>query len=291
VKQLSEQVGTYRETIPRFDELVQQRREAFQAADSILDEPLPIRRGTPQVETPQRQTGDGISRSASPSRPSAFEGFAQRLFSELGTPSRSGSPRGRKEQSRSSGAASPMLSPGSAPPLPKALPFSLRDASSPHSDMNRSHSPSRTRGEVARPSERDYIADSQAAAFAAIDQRILARRIGPSTDKKIEPVPLRVDTASVAEPETAPTEEAPTAEQEPQATSEQATTENGAAAVDGEAADDNKATDQTTPTTPTEPTASVSHIITNVIVLQSFLLELTSLMQVRAGLFEEIRFV
>lgn len=36
---------------------------------------------------------------------------------------------------------------------------------------------------------------------------------------------------------------------------------------------------------------TVSHVLTNVIVLQEFLLELAALVQVRAGLFGEVRFV
>jgi hypothetical protein len=36
---------------------------------------------------------------------------------------------------------------------------------------------------------------------------------------------------------------------------------------------------------------SVSHVLTNVIVLQEFLLELAAMVQVRAGLFDEVRFV
>jgi hypothetical protein len=39
-----------------------------------------------------------------------------------------------------------------------------------------------------------------------------------------------------------------------------------------------------------EKTVSVSHVLTNVIVLQSFLFELASLVQVRAGVFDEVRF-
>lgn len=38
-------------------------------------------------------------------------------------------------------------------------------------------------------------------------------------------------------------------------------------------------------------TVSVSHVVTNVIILQSFLFELAALIQVRAGLFDEVRFV
>jgi len=36
---------------------------------------------------------------------------------------------------------------------------------------------------------------------------------------------------------------------------------------------------------------SVSHVLTNVILLQEFLLELAALVQVRAGLFGEVRFI
>lgn len=46
---------------------------------------------------------------------------------------------------------------------------------------------------------------------------------------------------------------------------------------------------------PDEPeettTVSVSHILTNVIVFQSFVMELAALVQVRAGLFDEVRYV
>jgi hypothetical protein len=37
-------------------------------------------------------------------------------------------------------------------------------------------------------------------------------------------------------------------------------------------------------------TATVSHVLTNVIILQNFILELASLVQVRGGLFDEVRF-
>jgi hypothetical protein len=40
-----------------------------------------------------------------------------------------------------------------------------------------------------------------------------------------------------------------------------------------------------------EKLVSVSHVLTNVILLQEFLLELAALVQVRAGLFGEVKFV
>jgi hypothetical protein len=40
-----------------------------------------------------------------------------------------------------------------------------------------------------------------------------------------------------------------------------------------------------------EKKVSVNHVLTNVIVLQEFLLEVAALVQVRAGLFGEVRYV
>ncbi|TQS32615.1 hypothetical protein Golomagni_07065, partial [Golovinomyces magnicellulatus] len=98
---LCDQVANYKDSIPRFDELLQQRREAFQTADSILDNPPPpISKGSPQIQqpAPERMSVDEAIRVGSPSKPSALEGFAQRLLSELGTPSRSSSPRSQRDQ-------------------------------------------------------------------------------------------------------------------------------------------------------------------------------------------------
>src|SRR5690606_22624637 len=89
--ELADQVSQYRELIPRFDDLLQQRREAFQTADSA---PVPPRKGrTPASAAAPEVRAERAEES--PGRPSALEGLAQRILGELGSPSRSGSPRRR----------------------------------------------------------------------------------------------------------------------------------------------------------------------------------------------------
>lgn len=274
LKRLCDQVATYKETIPRFEELVQQRRDAFETADAVLDNPLPARRGTPaQLETPDRPSLDELSRSGSPSRPTGIEGFAQRLLSELGTPSRSASPRGRKEQSRSSGTSTPggnaLGTPKAVLAPPREFPLNYHDPT--RSGIARSRSPGGTSGDD------DAAGDSQAAAFAAVDQSILSRRVG-LPDEKLNPIPLRFDKKPMPEPvETAKVEE-----------------EGDGEKVEGALADDSETADTAEATTDSktkDDSVSVSHVVTNVIIFQSFLLELASLIQVRAGLFDEVRFV
>lgn len=320
LKHLEEQVVSYKKTIPRFDDLVQQRREAFQTADAMSTPAAPTQKATPvQQETPDRGSLDEVSRSASPSRPSALEGLAHRLLSELGTPSRSNTPRGRKEQTRSSrsGNATPSSKPGLAPP--KEI-YSERGVSA----SRRSKSRSRVREETgsSHGTGSDPVV-SQMAAFAAIDQSILAKRVGLPAPK-VDPIPLTFDKKPMPEPADADEENADEGDEsvEPVEPVAPVTAE----AVSAEAVPTEVVATEAIPTeaVPTEPvtpdraevtpqntgskvdpeeetredsdgrepgTVSVSHIVTNVMILQSFLFELASLVQVRAGLFDEVRFV
>ncbi|KAI0159944.1 Retinoic acid induced 16-like protein-domain-containing protein [Hypoxylon sp. FL1284] len=275
LESLADQVDHYRSLVPRFEELLQQRREAFQTADSIVQNPPPNMRPTPTTGTPlPDQVSQEGSRTASPARPSALEGFAQRILSELGTPSRSGGPRGRKESVRgSSGLATP---PPRPIPPPKEFPINYESPS--RSGLVRSYSP------ASHHSGRDSPVASQAAAFAAVDQGILARQIALPT-QKIEPIPLDFDRKS-------PGGQADTGEEQADNNDEEPYTPGG---QDGETGSD--VGDQSIAATPPEATpseiktASVSHILTNVIVYQQFLLELAGLVQVRAALFEEVKFI
>ncbi|KAM0273502.1 hypothetical protein ACHAQH_008327 [Verticillium albo-atrum] len=298
LQRLCTQISEYRDNIPRFEDLLQHRREAFQTADSAHVTPGPQSKPAPHqhssTQTPDRPSMEEMSRSGSPSRPSALEGFAQRLLSEFGTPSRTSSPRGRKEHSRGSGAGSP--TPGSTPsvaggygistpsarPLPssapKEFPFNYDD---PSRSGTRAFSPSSAGG--------DSVAASQQAAFAAVDQSILARRVGKPANVKAIPLRLGQDEPAPGEERMTPHEPPPKDddedleeenEGEAEAQIERETGEAGDDA-DGEAAEEEESN---------ERTASVSHVITNVLILQSFLLELAALVQVRAGLFDEVRF-
>ncbi|UKZ83873.1 hypothetical protein TrVFT333_011687 [Trichoderma virens FT-333] len=216
-----------------------------------------------------------------------LEGFAQRLLSELGTPSRSVTPRGRKNSTRTSGASTPynvsdLLSPSLMPNTSKPLPDPNRIA------LSRSLSPVSAQSEAGgqyRNSRQGSVV-AQPADFAAVDQSILARRVALPGSDQVEPIPLDLEGK--------PTHEAP----------ESLFSGDELASLDGydSSADRSEVateptvvtetTDNAEPTSPTgENMVSVSHVITNVLIYQAFLMELASLMQVRAGLFNEVRFV
>ena len=292
LKQLCDQVSSYKETIPRFEELLQQRREAFHTADMILHSPLPSRRDAspPPSGTPDRRF-DEISRSGSPSRPSAFEGFAQRLLSELGTPSRSGSPRGRRDQARSAGSGSVTPSHridnyGLSTPKPVFPP--PKDYFG--ADANRTTSPSRIGDEIGVNFDgHEETLESRMADFAAEDQTILSKKVG-LPDGKVNPIPLNFDKPPMPEP----IEAVKAAEDD----EEEEDDERNKAAIgpdldemSEDAKEDTEDEEEKEESAKGEETASVSHVVTNVMVFQAFVFEVASLVQVRAGLFNEVRFV
>lgn len=251
---LADQVATYRTDIPRFTDLYNQRRGAFQAAASTTATPV-----RPRSHQPSQSHTPSPSRSISPPR-NAFDALAHRMFPDLATPSRSRSPRSRdRGRERSSGSlsggyglATPTTNINLAIPPPQ-FPMAGFEAPVPDSTRGYSSSPLRTADEHAVPA-------SQAAAFAAVDQSILARRVGlpaPKHEIKAIPFPNLRDGAADA---------------------------SGESSVDGGSVVEDKNGDKV-------KTVSVSHVLTNVVVLQEFLLELAALVQVRAGLFGEVRFV
>ena len=301
---LSDQVAAYRDTVPRFDDLLQQRREAFQIAD-CASQPVPLH--PPRIATPVSQTSTGTvvrtalssdeDRHRSRERPSGLEGFAQRILSELGTPTRTGSPRGRKEAKRA-------VSDRSTPAPLNETP--LR----PPAQTSRSFSPSTPIASTmpAPPWEGRHDAfASQTKAFQAIDQSILARRVGipdvklaAIVDKSLEPISLIFDRQRTAGGVSSADEKLAAAREEAKAQEGGgedallAPSEDGGTTDDDEDAGEGGAREGEsgvgTPTKGGKAEVSVSHVLTNVIVLQSFLFELASAVQVRAGLFDEVRF-
>lgn len=202
LRRLEEQVASYKRTIPRFDELVQQRRDAFRTADAMLHHAGPTPRPTPISEDPpDRRSFEEPSRSTSPSRPSTLEGLAHRLLSELGTPSRSNSPRGRKEPGRPPGS-------GNATPGRSGL-SSSKEAS--HSrgrgTPGRSHSPGRVQDTIDSVQKaREEVLARQMAEFAAMDQTILSKKVG-LPEVKVEPIPVTSDQKAIPKPAEATKEE------------------------------------------------------------------------------------
>ena len=162
---------------------------------------------------------------------------------------------------------------------------------------------------------------SQMKAFHAIDQSILNRRVGiPSIKEKdalhVQPIPLRFQTSPpprvevIDQVEENQAEDGPVADhgvkedQPKEDQSEENRPEEGQSdetpAEESQTIEDTVGADEEAPssddgnasTAPPheEATASVSHVLTNTIILQSFLFELTSLVQVRAAVFDEVRF-
>lgn len=305
VRQLCDQVTNYKETIPRFEELLQQRREAFHTADMILQNPIPPRKETPgRFGTPDNRS-EVVSRSGSPSRPSAFEGFAQRLLSELGTPSRSGSPRGRKEQLRSggSGATTPShkadnygFATPKAIPIPPPKEFSLGYNDPSKGSLPRTTSPSRIGDNIGVDLDgREDLLASRMADFAAVDQTILARRVG-LPDGKINPISLKFDKPPMPEPvETTRNDDDDDDYYYYEDHHGKAVIGPDADEMDEDGGKDSEPEEEDSEeleaATGDPETVSVSHVITNVMIFQSFVFELASLVQVRAGLFNEVRFV
>ncbi|KAI1342286.1 Retinoic acid induced 16-like protein-domain-containing protein [Xylariaceae sp. FL0016] len=288
LEKLADQVVSFRDTIPRFEDLLQQRREAFQTADTLVANQPELRSrsntntGTPGAE----QRSIDSSRATSPSRPSALEGFAQRILSELGTPSRSGSPRGRRDTPRgpsngSGTSGGPHSTPVGRPiPVPpKEFPLNLENPTK--SGLSRSYSPASHQDDSSARG-RDSPVASQVAAFAAVDQGILARRIGMPKDR-VDPIPLDFNQKR----STGGT----TASDKPEEENLDANGDHYDVTEDQIAADEDEVDSQSDIAIPHgDRTSSVSHIITNVIIYQSFLLELASLIQVRAGTFNEVKF-
>ncbi|KAI0405262.1 Retinoic acid induced 16-like protein-domain-containing protein [Xylaria palmicola] len=278
---LADQVVSFRESIPRFDELMQQRREAFQTADTIVPNQPNAQTSSDTGAATAGSSSRVESRSASPARPSALGGF-QRMLSELSTPSRSGSPRGRKDAMRSSGTG-PTKSAGHRATTPNSNPipvppkeFPINYESPGKSRLARSSSPSGHDNSSAGGSGNPVA--SQVAAFAAVDQGILAKRVG-LPKLTIDPIPLDFGRKESGRNENMEPDGNRDAEDDIDPTEAQV------------AADEDEIEYNPEPQTSVrEKEASVSHILTNIIIYQSFLLELASLIQVRAGLFNEVRF-
>jgi hypothetical protein len=257
LQKLVNQVQTYRTEIPRFDDLLSQRQSLFNASTSqppsVPTTPVPPRSSHSRRHGSRTSIeSTSTSRSNSPHRPSTLDSLAQRIFPDLAS-SRNSSPRGRKNSSQSS-----TYSPT---PAQSRLQNSSSLSTPPLQFPMGSEATSRgsSRHYSASPMRDDNIPASQIAAFAAIDRSILQRKVGiPSQTGELSPVPfpnLRKSSEPLLE-------EGSTA----------------ASSVGGEEES-------------TVQLVSVSHVLTNVIVLREFLLELAALVQVRAGLFGEVRFV
>ncbi|CAN8095968.1 unnamed protein product [Discula destructiva] len=299
LQQLSDQVDVFRGAIPRFGDLLQQRREVFQIANAppppALKTLQPQSLGTPGSGTPGPVPSSvQNSRSASPTLASGLEGLARRLLKDLddfGTPSRSDSYRSNLMSGSSGGfgIGTPSSLHKPLPATPREYPPGFDTPSKGGLGANRLLSPTNS-----QRLDEDPIKASQAAAFQAIDQQILARKVGLASKRKVESTPLRlggmIEDESNAHANTPAADEdvppPPPAKDDPPASS-LAAGSSAAGNIDGT---------RTPVMSPErmvpreEKKVSVSHVLTNIIVLQSFLFELAAVIQVRAGLFDEVRY-
>lgn len=225
LRTLVSQACAYASTLPRFEGLLQQRREAFSTA-SAQSPPS-------HVTSPSRS----VSTDLALGRQSPFDALASKLFLDL--PSRSKSPRGRRRDDGSS-------TPGSSTPLPRTMQHRIASSERPPTTIH------------------DSVPISQTLAFAAVDQAILTRKVA------VPPPPLQSLPDLAVPPPPPPAQSLPDPDVPEPDTDEPAA-----------------ASKQPDPTRE----VSVSHILTNVLVLQDFLLELTALIQVRASLFREVKVV
>ncbi|KAJ3498979.1 hypothetical protein NLG97_g703 [Lecanicillium saksenae] len=128
--------------------------------------------------------------------------------------------------------------------------------------------------------DRDGISSSQTAEYAAMDQSILAKRVGLPPEPSVKPIPL--DLTYRPPPESTSDDE----DEDDEDDGHFGDDDDGDAAIAPDDSETGSVIDDGS-----NANVSVSHVLTNVIIFQSFLMELASLMQVRAGLFDEVRYV
>ncbi|KAJ6782262.1 hypothetical protein PWT90_10999 [Aphanocladium album] len=213
-----------------------------------------------------------------------------RSSAQLGTPSRSSSPRSGKKDQTGRGTPSGTSTPGGSVAsdqlaVPRAIHPPPKDYPPPYAagdhSLDRSISPSNG-GIGARPShvDRDGISSSQTADYAAMDQSILAKRVGLPPEPSVKPIPL--DLTYRPPPESTSDDE----DEDDEDDGHFGDDDDGDAAIAPDDSETGSVIDDGS-----NANVSVSHVLTNVIIFQSFLMELASLMQVRAGLFDEVRYV
>lgn len=274
LEKLSRQANLYKDQIPRFADLLSNRHLELSAEPP--QKPTLIRH-----RPPARSSFDdnSPSRSASPSqgKQSAFDSFAQRMFPDFSTPTRSNtprhvSPRGRSSIERSgSGTSTPLKNAPSKIPSGFETPrIGSADRGTPRTDGRAfSSSPLRATAAVG-------IEESQARAFREVDRSILARQVGFPKETTAVPFPKLESSQQPSGGKDA---------------SKESRSHDGVGSeIERKKDDQGGELESPEVDAEEEKQVSVSHILTNTIVLQEFLLELAALVQVRAGLFGEVAF-
>lgn len=250
------QVRTCRSEISNFDTHLAVRRQAFQVSDELSE-------ALSTTSLSHHRSQGSSTPTQSPKIP-ALDSISQRMFSNPTSISRSTSPRGRSQQI------------GTPTPAPKLKPGAI-SLGSP-SPSRRAFSPSPLREGALPPSARDVTsAPIQPPSFALGDALALKNKpaavrdiLRPFYDKlrREEGGDVSSSASSIRSGSVGP------------ADSERGVDEREA--VGGKASERERWRDRD---------VTVSHLLTNVIILQEFILELAALVQVRASVFGDVRFV
>jgi hypothetical protein len=232
LQQLQAQIEALRADIPDWDDHVASRKTSFRFHEEMHDA---MKMSTPQK--PSRQPSDTPTGTWTPQIP-------KHVLDSSTTPSRTGSPRGRKEalaEQRNTPAASP--------------------APSRFGGQTLVGSPSRALSPLPAP----HASNRQVTLFSDIDANFAGLRQSEFFKRRIR-FRRPADSQEV---------EVMLSKYQPPPKDDTDETTSGAE-QEGENDDVRD--------------ASLLHIITNVVILQEFVLELVALMQVRASLFSEVRF-
>ncbi|PSN74658.1 hypothetical protein BS50DRAFT_567458 [Corynespora cassiicola Philippines] len=233
LQQLQSQVDALRADIQDWDEHVAHRKHAFRFNEEINEA---MKSNTPQK--PTRQSSDAPPGSWTPQIP-------KHVKESSATPSRTGSPRGRKE------GPDPRQTPPTNSPVPSKV--AGQALASP-------------RGLSPLPAPQ--AGNRQTTLFSDIDANIATIKHSDMLKRRIlfrRPAGAQAVEVMLSKYQPPPKEESDDASA-------------GSGAESGEEKDDIRE-------------GTLLHIITNVVILQEFILELVALMQVRASLLSEVKFV
>lgn len=271
LQQLQEQIAALRNDIQGWDEHIANRKTAFRLHEEVAEE---LKLSTPGSKT-TRQAPEAPAGGWTPQIPRHV-----RDGETSATPSRTQSPRGRKEALSSSESRN-----------------STEGGTSRYGGTTLVGSPSRALSPLSTPQPHmvrkgpDTLSDDVEANLAQLKHTILLKRRirfrRVPTERKVEVLLSRYQPPP-KDPEDNVTT---TAEMEPAAGSseraeepEKDVTEQSAGTREQSKKEEEEEEEEDI------REASLMHIMTNVVVLQDFILELVALIQVRASLFGEVRF-
>lgn len=251
--QLNEQINLLKSTTPSFSQLINTRKQAFRLHNEI-SEALLNQPPPPSVSSPKPE-----SQQFSMSPPPKPSSFSSRLFGGSITPSkdRSRSPRGRTPSRRHD--QGPTSSPSPNPNAARSLFASPARSSPARASPARIDKP--LPPIVVGHTPEDLLKDIIEGANSELLVRMIRFPLKVNNPGEQPPLQSNGDTIAHSLPA-----------QEPENTLEPSNKDGNVDDAEGSVE------------------VSLSHVLTNIVILQEFILELAAAMQVRASLFGEVKF-